>query len=96
MPTRTICILAAILFHTFSGKAQDSLKSSNIPIVITIISSQLSETIEEKKDCKLPCCRRNISCYKAFYHVIPAEAGIFGIDGDRSMIRDVCAAHWTS
>ncbi|MFN8281212.1 MAG: CotH kinase family protein [Saprospiraceae bacterium] len=34
MPIRTICILAAILLHPFSGKAQDSLKSSNIPIVI--------------------------------------------------------------
>ncbi len=61
-----------------------------------IIPSQLSDTIEEKKESKYLRCRRNISCYKVFYHVIPAEAGIFGIDGDRSMIRDVCAAHWTS
>ena len=61
-----------------------------------IIPSQLSDTIEEKKESKPLYCRRNISCYKVFYRVIPAEAGIFGIDSDGSIIHKVCTAHWTS
>ena len=47
MPIRTICILAAILLHPFSGKAQDSLKSSNIPIVI--INYGGSDILDEPK-----------------------------------------------
>ena len=64
-------------------------------MAITIIPSQLSDTIEEKKESKPLYCRRNISCYKVFYRIIPAEAGIFVIDGDRSMIHNVCAAYRT-